>query len=45
MNLPISAIIMFLFGSTVLYGGLVYFLHVAFKKKKNNEKDLKESNR
>jgi len=44
MNIPISAIIMFLFGSTVLYGGLAYFLYVAFKKKKN-EKDLNESNR
>ena len=45
MNLPLSAIIMFLFGSLVLYGGLAYFLYIAFKKKKNNEKDLNESNR
>ena len=45
MSLPLSAIIMFLFGSIVLYGGLAYFIYIALKKKKNDEKDLNESNR
>jgi len=33
MSLPISAIIMLIFGSVVLYGGLVYFLYRAIKNK------------
>ena len=45
MSLPISALIMFFFGIIVLYGGLAYFLYIALKSKKNNEKDLNESNR
>jgi hypothetical protein len=45
MNLPVSAIIMFLFGSIVLYGGLIYFIYVALKKQKKHEKDLNELNR
>lgn len=34
MSLPISAIIMLIFGSVVLYGGLAYFLYRAMKNKK-----------
>lgn len=34
MSLPLSAIIMFIFGSVVLYGGLIYFLYRAMKKMK-----------
>jgi len=34
MTLSLSAIIMLIFGSFVLYGGLVYFLYRAFKGKK-----------
>ena len=34
MSLPISAIIMLIFGSVVLYGGLAYFLYRAIKNKK-----------
>jgi hypothetical protein len=30
-GLPISAIIMLIFGVTVLYGGLLYFLYRAIK--------------
>jgi len=33
--LPSSAIIMLIFGATVVYGGLAYFLYRAFKSKKN----------
>ena len=43
--LPPSAIIMLIFGCVVLYGGLAYFLYIALKSRKNNEKDLNESNR
>ena len=32
--LPLSAIIMFIFGAVVIYGGLAYFLYRAFKSKK-----------
>jgi len=45
MILPISALAMFIFGVVVLYGGLAYFLYIALKSKKSNEKDLNESNR
>jgi hypothetical protein len=45
MNFPLSAIIMFIFGSLVLYGGLLYFIYIAFKKQKKDEKDLNELNR
>jgi hypothetical protein len=31
MNLPLSAIIMLIFGATVLYGGLAYFVYRALK--------------
>jgi hypothetical protein len=31
--LPPSAIIMLIFGSVVLYGGLAYFIYRAFKKR------------
>ncbi|MFH1100507.1 MAG: MetS family NSS transporter small subunit [Methanobacteriota archaeon] len=34
MGLPPSAIVMFIFGSVVLYGGLAYFLYKAFKRRK-----------
>ena len=34
MGLPLSAIIMLIFGSVVLYGGLVYFVYRALKGKK-----------
>jgi hypothetical protein len=34
MSLPLSAIVMLIFGSVVLYGGLAYFLYRAFKAKK-----------
>jgi len=30
-SLPLSAIAMLIFGATVLYGGLLYFLYRAFK--------------
>jgi len=30
--LPTSAIIMLIFGSIVIYGGLAYFIYRAFKK-------------
>jgi len=33
-GLPLSAIMMLIFGSVVLYGGLVYFLYRAMKSKK-----------
>jgi hypothetical protein len=32
--LPLSAIIMLIFGATVIYGGLAYFLYRAFRSKK-----------
>jgi len=32
--LPISAIIMLIFGSVVIYGGLAYFIYRAIKKAK-----------
>ena len=37
MNLPTSAIIMLIFGSVVIYGGLAYFVYRALKamKRKN----------
>ena len=31
MSLPLSAIIMLIFGALVLYGGLAYFVYRAFK--------------
>jgi hypothetical protein len=31
--MPLSAIIMLIFGSAILYGGLIYFLYRAFKAK------------
>ena len=34
MNLPLSAIIMLIFGSFILYGGLVYFIYRAWKSNK-----------
>ena len=34
MELSLSAIAMLIFGSVVLYGGLVYFLYKAHKAKK-----------
>ena len=34
MILPLSAIAMLIFGSVVLYGGLVYFLYRALKENK-----------
>ena len=37
MNLEPSAIIMLIFGATVLYGGLVYFLYRAFKSMKKQQ--------
>jgi len=36
MNLPLSAIIMLIFGSVVIYGGLAYFIYRAFKGTKKN---------
>jgi hypothetical protein len=33
MTLEPSAIIMLIFGSVVLYGGLAYFLYIAWKHK------------
>lgn len=35
MGLSLSAIAMLIFGSVILYGGLVYFLYRAFKNKNN----------
>lgn len=37
MNLPLSAIIMLIFGAVVLYGGLAYFVYRAFRSKKNSK--------
>ena len=34
MSLPLSAIVMLIFGAVVLYGGLAYFVYRAFKAKK-----------
>ena len=34
MSLPLSAIIMLIFGAVVLYGGLTYFVYRALKRKK-----------
>jgi len=34
MNLPLSAIIMLIFASIILYGGLAYFIFKAWKNKK-----------
>ena len=34
MSLPLSAIVMLIFGAVVLYGGLVYFVYRAFKGKR-----------
>jgi len=31
MSLPLSAIVMLIFGSVVLYGGLAYFVYRALK--------------
>jgi hypothetical protein len=33
MNLPLSAIIMLIFGSIILYGGLAFFIYLAWRKK------------
>ncbi len=33
MTLPLSAIVMLIFGSVVLYGGLAYFIYRALKSK------------
>ena len=33
MTLPLSAIVMLIFGSVVLYGGLAYFMYRALKSK------------
>ena len=33
MMLPLSAIAMLIFGAVVLYGGLLYFLYRALRKK------------
>ncbi len=35
MSLPLSAIAMLIFGVVILYGGLVYFLYRAIKRKNN----------
>jgi hypothetical protein len=45
MSLSIMALGMFFFGVITLYGGLAYFLYIALKHKKDNEKDLNESKR
>ena len=37
MSLPISAIVMLIFGCLVLYGGLAYFVWRAFKSKNNDK--------
>ncbi len=34
MTLPLSAIVMLIFGSVVLYGGLAYFIYRALKSMK-----------
>lgn len=34
MDLPLSAIVMLIFGSVVIYGGLAYFVYRALKGKK-----------
>ncbi len=34
MSLPPSAVVMLIFGSVVLYGGLAYFVYRALKGKK-----------
>ncbi|RLF32115.1 MAG: hypothetical protein DRM98_04420 [Thermoplasmata archaeon] len=33
MSLPLSAIVMLVFGCVVLYGGLAYFIYRALKKR------------
>jgi hypothetical protein len=35
MNLSLSAIIMLIFGSIILYGGLAYFIYRAWKYNKD----------
>jgi hypothetical protein len=35
MILPLSAIVMLIFGVVILYGGLAYFVYRAIKSKKN----------
>ncbi|MEE8564793.1 MAG: MetS family NSS transporter small subunit [Candidatus Thermoplasmatota archaeon] len=35
MNLPLSAIMMLIFGSIILYGGLAYFIYRAWKYNKH----------
>ena len=35
MSLPLSAIVMLIFGVVILYGGLAYFLYRAIKRKNN----------
>lgn len=35
MNLPISAIIILIIVSIILYGGLAYFIFIAWKNKKH----------
>lgn len=37
-ELPISALIMLIFGAFVCYGGVAYFLYRAFKARKRGEK-------
>jgi hypothetical protein len=36
MSLPLSAIVMLIFGCVVIYGGLAYFLYRAMKKRKKH---------
>ncbi|UCH72004.1 MAG: MetS family NSS transporter small subunit [Thermoplasmatales archaeon] len=36
MILPLSAIVMLIFGVVVLYGGLIYFLYMAVKRRSKN---------
>jgi hypothetical protein len=37
MSLPLSAIVMLIFGSVVIYGGLVYFIYRALKAMKEKK--------
>jgi hypothetical protein len=36
--MPVSAWLMLVFGCIVLYGGLVYFIHIARRNKRSNNK-------
>ena len=38
MSLPVSAIVMLVFGCVVLYGGLAYFIYRAIKAQKKKGK-------